>query len=200
MIVDSGKQKELIERMKQGERSAFDEMVEIYKMKGFSIAYNMVGNCEDARDILQEAFVKVYLNIKGFRENAQFSTWFYRIVVNCCLDFLRKRQRANRVFAEPLIDEEGQVRELEVADTTFDPARMAMAGEISRNLEFCIAALSERQRICFVLKHQNGLSIEEIAQAIKCNPATVKVHLFRAVSNLRKSLPRYIAQEGGNRC
>lgn len=178
--------------MKQGERSAFDEMVEIYKMKGFSITFNMVGNCEDARDILQEAFVKVYLNIKGFRESAQFSTWFYRIVVNCCLDFLRKRQRTNRVFTEPLVDEDGQEKELEVADFSFSPARMVIADELRRNLESCIAELSEKQRTCFVLKHQNGLSIEEIAQVIKCNPATVKVHLFRAVNNLRKSLSKYM--------
>lgn len=200
MIVDSGRQKELISRMKQGERTAFDEMVEIYKMKGFSIAFNMVGNCEDARDVLQEAFVKVYLNIKGFRENAQFSTWFYRIVVNCCFDFLRKRQKMNRVFTEPLAGEDGQEKEPEIPDSSFDPAKTVMAKELSRNLDLCIANLSEKQRTCFVLKHQNGLSAQEISQVIKCNPATVKVHLFRAVNNLRKSLSKYIVQEGGLRC
>jgi RNA polymerase sigma-70 factor (ECF subfamily) len=72
----------LIERIKQGDRASFDVLVSLYQQKGLEIAYNIVGNLEDAKDVLQEAFVKVYLNIKGFQEKAKFSTWFYRIVVN----------------------------------------------------------------------------------------------------------------------
>lgn len=191
MVINFDKQKELILRLKQGERSAFDELVEIYKMKGFAIAFNMVGNVEDAKDILQETFIKIYTNIKYFQEKSQFSTWFYRIVVNCSLDFLRKRKRISHIFVESIIDEEGKEKEPEVPDTSYEPARIAMRNELSGKLEESIAKLPEKQRISFVLKHQNGLSTQEISKIIKCNPQTVKVHLFRAVNNLRKSLSKY---------
>jgi RNA polymerase sigma-70 factor, ECF subfamily len=191
MVINSDKQKELIARLKLGERSAFDELVQIYKTKGFCIAFNMLGNWEDAKDVLQDTFVKVYLNIRSFREKSQFSTWFYRVAVNCCLDFLRKRKKISGFFTDSLMIKDGEEKELQIPDTTFDPARMVMIRELNRNLESCIANLSEKQRICFVLKHQNGLTVQEISQITRCSPATVKVHLFRAVCNLRKSLSKY---------
>ncbi len=192
VVANIDKETVLIQRIKQGERASFDALVSLYQQKGLGIAYNMVGNLEDAKDVLQEAFVKVYLNIKGFQERAQFSTWFYRIVVNCSLDLLRKKKRLNRIFIDSIIDEDGREKKLDVADSRLEPARMAIERELGRNLEDNIAKLSEKQRACFVLKHQNGLSIEEISQILKCNPATVKVHLFRAVGNLRKSLSKYM--------
>lgn len=97
---------DLIEHIKQGERASFDKLVSLYQQRGLSIAYNMVGNLEDAKDVLQEAFVKVYLNIKGFQGKSSFSTWFYRIIVNCCLDSLRKRKRSKVVFNDTLQDED----------------------------------------------------------------------------------------------
>ena len=184
--VDSEREKALIERLRQGERPAFDALVEMYRNRGLNIAYSLVGNLEDAKDVLQEAFIKVYLNIKNFREESQFSTWFYRIVVNCGQDFLRKRKKTNRVFTQPLTDEEG--KEQEVPDLRYGPIQVLTSEELSRNLDNCIAALPEKQRTCFILKHQNGLTNHEIARVIGCELATVKVHLFRAVKNLQDKL------------
>lgn len=184
----------LIENVKKGERASFDSLVKLYQQKGISIAYNVVGNLEDAKDVLQEVFVKVYMNIKNFRYQSKFSTWFYRIVINCSLDFLRKRKRAGRVFSDTFIDSDGNEKEIEVADTKFEPARIVINAELSRNLEACIDNLSEKQKICFILKHQNGLKIEEISEVLNCNPSTVKVHLFRAVENLRQSLAGYLTE------
>jgi RNA polymerase sigma-70 factor (ECF subfamily) len=185
----------LIERVKQGERAGFDSLVRIYRQRGLNVAYNMVGNLDDAKDVLQEAFIKVYLHIKNFREKSRFSTWFYRIVVNCSLDFLRKRKKIYRMFLDPLEDEDGDAEDLQISDTSFEPSRVAMASELNRNLEVCIAELSEKQNLCFVLRHQNGLSIEEISKVLEMNPATVKVHLFRAIGNLRKRLAGYVESE-----
>lgn len=182
----------LIERIKQGERSSFDNLVTLYQQRGLNIAYNLVGNLEDAKDVLQEAFIKVYLNIKDFQGKSQFSTWFYRIVVNCALDFLRKRKKTKVVFTETFQDEEGKEERIEVADSRFESARVVLSKELSLNLDNCIAQLPEKQRICFVLKHQNGLSTFEIAQILKCRPSTVKVHIFRAIRNLQKSLSVYL--------
>ena len=188
---DASNEMVLIERIKQGERLGFDRLVSLYQQRGLNIAYNLVGNLEDSRDVLQEAFIKVYLNIEDFRGKSQFYTWFYRIVVNCALDLLRKKKKMSCVFTESHIDEEGQEKEVQIPDTRFDPAKIAQAREFQFNLDNCIANLPEKQRTCFVLKHKNGLSTSEIAQVLKCNPSTVKVHLFRAIKNLQKSLSIY---------
>ncbi|MEW6101894.1 MAG: RNA polymerase sigma factor [Candidatus Omnitrophota bacterium] len=182
----------LIERIKQGERSGFDALVRLYQQKGLNIAYGLVGNIEDAKDILQEAFVKLYLNIAYFQARSKFYTWFYRIVVNCSLDFLRRKKRVFPLFVRAA-DDEGEGREIEIPDSRFEPAKMAMNKELGRTLDNCIASLPRMQKTCFVLRHQNGLSTHEIAQVLKCRPATVKVHIFRAMNNLRKKLSGFLA-------
>lgn len=181
----------LIEEISKGDRASFDQLVNLYRDKGISIAYNIVGNLEDAKDVLQEVFVKVYLNIKSFRRESKFSTWFYRIVVNSSLDFLRQRKKLTKVWTESLSDEEG--RQLEVEDLRFEPAKMLINQELSGKLDSCIEILTEKQRVCFTLKYRNGLTSSEIAGILKCANSTVKVHLFRAVRVLQDKLAAYIA-------
>lgn len=187
----------LIENVKSGQRSSFDALVNLYQQRGLGIAYNMVGNAEDARDVLQEAFVKMYVHLKHFEGRSKFSTWFYRIVVNCALDFLRRRKRAARVFVDIADGHDEGKSPLEVADVSFEPRRISEAKEFAHTVDECIAKLSKMQKSCFILKHQNKLTISEIAEMLKCNPSTVKVHLFRAVENLRKHLACYLKAEGG---
>ena len=190
MAIDIDKEKALIACVKQNDRAAFDELVKMHRGKGFAIAYNILGNFEDAKDVLQEAFIKVYLNIKTFKQEAKFSTWFYRILVNCSWDFLRKRKRVDKLFILPLTDEQGTERD--IPDFQFEPAKLIINKELSRNLDIAIASLPERQRLCFVLKHQNGLSNQEIAKVLRCSLSTVKVHLFRAVRALQDKLSTYL--------
>lgn len=191
----------LIEDVKCGKRSSFDILVSLYQQRCLGIAYNLARNLEDAKDILQESFIKMYLNIKGFQGRSRFSTWFYRIVVNCALDFLRKRKRAGRIFVEIRGDDrEGKKAGLEVPDLSFEPRMAEMDREFAEELEECIARLSKMQKLCFVLKHQDSLTVREISGVLKCSPSTVKVHIFRAVENLRRSLTPYLKAEGGFQC
>lgn len=190
---DRTSEEDLIEHIRQGERASFDTLVSLYQQKGLSIAYNLVGNLEDAQDVLQEAFIKVYLNIKDFQGRSLFFTWFYRIVINCALDLLRKKKKMSRVFTEPIIKEKKQ-EEIQIPDRRFEPLSVALQHELRNSLDNCIAKLPEKQKLCFILKHQNGLSVEEISQVIKCSPSTVKVHLFRAIRNLEKGLAKYMTQ------
>lgn len=189
----------LVEEVKSGRRARFDILVGLYQQRSFGIAYNLIGNVEDARDVLQEAFIKAYLHIREFEGKSRFSTWFYRILINCVFDFLRRRKRESRIFQKAL---EGEDRKdnVDVADVHSEPRRAGMAKEFAQKLDECIARLSKMQRACFVLKHQNSLSIQEISETLKCNPATVKVHIFRAVGNLRKHLAEYFKIEGGLKC
>lgn len=183
--LDGEKERILIARLKNEDSSAFDELVLAYQRKGFSIAYNLAGNCEDAKDILQEAFIKVYCNIKSFNEEARFFTWFYRIVVNCALDFMRKRKRIFNVFREPVSEEEFIK---EPVDMSSGPQERAINDELSQKLEDCIAQLPEKQKACLLLKHRSGLKNQEIAEVLGCKLSTVKVHLFRAVNTLESKV------------
>ncbi len=191
MAIDSDMQKEreLIERVKRGERSAFDALVDIYRDRGFAIAYGLVRNHEDAKDVLQEGFIRVYLNIKSFRSEAKFATWFYRILVNAAIDFLRRRNRKESVFMHVLLDEYGGT--IDAPDQHSEPRQIIQAREFTADLEHCLSALPEKQRICFILKHQNGLDNKQISRITGCGLSTIKVHLFRAARRLRRILFYY---------
>lgn len=180
---------ELIAQLRQGSRPAFDALVEMYKNKGFAICYNLLGNIEDTKDVLQEVFLKVYFNIQKFREESNFSTWFYRIAVNCSLDFLRRQKKAKKMFVPTAQNQEE--REGDFPDTRYTPAKVLTSEETAKMLDDYIGRLPERQRLCFILKHQNGLKAGEIACVLGCSIPTVKVHLFRAVKFLQNKIARY---------
>lgn len=181
----------LVQRLQEGERSCFDQLVALYQRRGLSIAYHIVGNLEDARDVLQEAFVKVYMHISTFQKKSKFSTWFYRIVVNTGLDMLRKRKKTQPLVVGSFSADDAE-RALDIPDSRFAPDKAALSKEFNLILESRIAALPERQRVCFVLKHQNGMSTQEIAQMLEVSAATVKVHVFRALEALRVGLSSYM--------
>lgn len=181
----------LIENVRNGERASFDALVKLYRQKGFNIAYGMIGNLEDVKDVLQEAFIKVYLNINSFQGQAKFSTWFYRIVINCSLDFLRRHKSRNKVFTQIMVDDEG--KDLgEPVDNRFHPGKVSLNNELAVMLDDCIDSLPGQQKACFVLKHKNGLRVREISEILKCSESTVKVHLFRAVRTLQYKLEPYL--------
>ncbi len=189
---------QLIEKVKKGERSAFDSLVDKYKEKAFALAFNMVGNYEDAKDVLQEAFVRAYVNIKDFRGDSNFYTWFYRILVNLCRDFLRRRATVKRVFVSPQMAEGEGERNIEVADERPNPLETTLNEEVKQMIDEAIDLLPEKQRMVFILKHIQGLKLSEIAVMLNCRESTAKVHLFRAMRNLQKSLSPYLLTAGGN--
>ncbi len=187
---DAQLEPQLVERAKSGERAAFDSLIEIYKGKAFALSFSITGNYEDARDILQEAFVKAYVNIRNFRGGAGFYTWFYRILVNLCRDFLRKRQAKRRFLTEWEDRDEGT---LEVIDVKPDPSETILNKEIRQMLDKAIDLLPEKQKMAFILKHIQGMKIGEVAAVLNCKQSTAKVHLFRSEKALRKTLSPYIS-------
>ena len=175
-IVESG----LIEQVKRGDQRAFQELFRPFKNKAFGLCFSLVGNTEDARDVLQEVLIKVYKNIRHFRGNSSFYTWFYAIVVNTARDFLRKKKNQQSRLNE------------DIADLGANPAGPVLNEELKGLLERSLSTLAERQRLSFVMRHVHGMKIEQIARILHCRPATVKVHLFRAVRNLQKKLMPYL--------
>lgn len=186
---------ELVALAQRGNRRAFEMLIERYKQKAYRIAFDFTRDREEAKDLSQEAFLRAFMHMKGFDRQSSFYTWFYRILVNICIDH---RRRGKKVAWEPF--EEGTEISVEgdgMAGASSRPDQEAMAGELSRRVDAALASLSANQRTAFILKNHQGLSIREIAQVMKAAEGTVKVHLHRAVAALRLSLAEFVNGELG---
>ncbi|MGA3328731.1 MAG: sigma-70 family RNA polymerase sigma factor [Terriglobia bacterium] len=179
----------LIRRAQEGDRSAFDALIRLYDQNVLRLALQVVGSPEEARDLYQEAFLKVYRSIHQFRLEAKFSTWLYRVVMNVCLDHLR-RQKTRKEVAVPQ-PEDGQPEFLQTVPDdrpTLDPERATHSREISRRIQAALEGLNPRERLVFELKHYQGLRLRAIGEICKTSEQTVKNCLFRATQKLRTEL------------
>lgn len=181
---------ELVALAQKGERQAFEELVERYKQKAYRIAFDFTRDREEAKDLSQEAFLRAFTHLKGFDLRAGFYTWFYRILVNVCLDYRRRR---GRVVWESLDQKANGVDDGPgVASELATPDQEAISGEISRRVGEALQALPAKQRTAFILKNHQGLSIQQIAEVMQTAEGTVKAHLHRAVTALRQRLAEFI--------
>jgi RNA polymerase sigma-70 factor (ECF subfamily) len=180
---------ELVGLAQQGDRRAFEELVERHKQKAYYIAFDFSRDREDAKDLSQEAFLKAFTNLKNFDGRSSFYTWFYRILVNLCLDFKRRQKRTpTDSFDETL---ESPMESSYEPQKPPAPDQQVLAGQFSRRIGEALEALPARQSTAFILKNHQGLSIKEIADLMETAEGTVKVHLHRAVTALRRSLAEF---------
>lgn len=152
----------------------------------YRVAYQFAGNHYDAEDIAQEVFIKVYRSLDKFRQDAQLSSWMYRIVMNACIDHRRRQSPAG---SAPF-GEEAEHKLLNTPEETPDPENRAYAGELGQVLEAEINRLPQGQRIVFIMRHHQGLKLGEIADALGLAEGTVKRQLHAAVHRLRHALTR----------
>jgi len=177
---------QLVTLAQKGERQAFEALVERYKQKAYRIAFHFTRDREEAKDLSQEAFLRAFTHLNGFDRRAGFYTWFYRILVNLCLD---QRRRRGRVAWEPLDEEAASVgAEKEIMGATSSKDREVMAKEVSNQVGAALETLPPKQRTAFLLRNHQDLSIREIAKVMRTAEGTVKVHLHRAVIALRQRL------------
>jgi len=191
--------KELIARAQRDDPWAIEEFVCRYQQKAYAIAYHMCsGDREEAQDLTQEAFLRVFQNIKKFRGDSSLYTWFYRIVVNTCLDGRRRRRRWERIFSRwrPGHREGEPSREVfeEQPDMVEgnNPMAVLSGKKLTQEIRKALMSLPERQRVAFQLKVFQGMSIREIAQVMESAEGTVKTHLFRATHSLRTVLKDWV--------
>jgi RNA polymerase sigma-70 factor (ECF subfamily) len=184
----------LVAEAQTGNRAAFEELVRRYDRDVLRLALNLMKRPEDARDVYQEAFLKVYRNLHRFRFECSFYTWLYRIVTNVCLDHLRRRQarpedQAPEVSTghhdEGITDFFERQREHR---PTLDPERTMMGKEIKFRIARAMERLSPRERIVFEMKHYQGLKLRAIGDVLGTTEETVKNSLFRATRKLRIEL------------
>ncbi len=185
----------LILEAQGGSRAAFEELVHRYDRDVLRLALNLMRRPEDARDVYQEAFLKLYKNIHRFRFECSFYTWLYRIVTNVCLDHLRRRQSR----PEDQAPESAAGSNEDTAATDFferqqegrasaDPERRLMGKEIGSRIAVAMKQLSPRERVVFEMKHYHGLKLRAIGDALGTTEETVKNSLFRATRKLRTQL------------
>lgn len=179
---------ELIERCKNGDRDAFNELVEQYQGQIINIAYGMLSDREDAYDAAQETFVKIYRNIGGFKGKSSLSTWIYRIVANVCNDMLRKRQRSAAVVSISNTVSDDDDREMDITDDAPTPEELLELSEEQRAVRIAISELGAEHREIITLSDIEQLSYEEISGILKCPIGTVKSRLNRARTALKKKL------------
>jgi RNA polymerase sigma-70 factor (ECF subfamily) len=184
----------LVAEAQAGSRAAFEELVHRYDRDVLRLALNLMKRPEDARDVYQEAFLKVYRNLHRFRFECSFYTWLYRIVTNVCLDQLRRRQARpedqapesnNGNHEEGITDFFERQREYR---PTLDPERQLFGKEIQARIASAMERLSPRERVVFELKHYQGLKLRAIGDALGTTEETVKNSLFRATRKLRSQL------------
>lgn len=169
-----------------GDRDAFRVVVERHSHSLFRLAFRMTGNEQDAEDVVQETFLRAYRRLDRFESRSSFSTWIYRIAVNCSLDYSRKRRQEeeSRVTPEP----EAPDPVLSLPSTNPSADRLMMSAEVREKVEATMSTLSEKERAAFVLRHFEGLSIEEVARTMGLRANAAKNNIFRAVQKLRRAL------------
>jgi RNA polymerase sigma-70 factor (ECF subfamily) len=177
---------ELVALCQQGQSEYFEQLVRRYMEKAFHIAFDFTRDAETAKDLSQDAFLRAFSNIRQFDGRSSFYTWFYRIVVNLCLDHARRHGRVAWESLDKLTETTGESPQL--ADTSFLPEQEAIAGEAKRRANQTLETMPKKQRTAFLLRNHQGLSIADIAKVMKTTEGTVRVYLHRAVAALRQSL------------
>lgn len=174
----------LIERFKNGENSVFDEIVRRHHKQVYNLAYNLTQNCEDARDISQEVFIKVYRSLKKIRKISAFNLWLKRVTLNACTDYLR--QKPNEKIIEDTLYIEKYYSNGDIPDGLVETL------ELNLMISKAVNRLPKKQRKVFILRHYNDMPLREIASILNCSLGTVKAHLFRAKNRLRDILSPYL--------
>ena len=182
---------ELIRAAQQGDKAAFEELVRLYDQPVLRLALHLTGSEAEAQDIYQEAFLKAYRNLSGFRFECSFYTWIYRIVSNLCMDHLRRKQ-VRKEDSPVRTDEDGT--EFSLLDQVPDeragasPELDLMRRELGKRIAKALTVLNPRERMVFEMKHYQGLKLRTIGEALGTTEETAKNTLFRATQKLRAAL------------
>lgn len=189
---------ELVARAQDGDQTAFESLVRQYQGKAYAIAYNMCsGDSEEARELTQEAFLRAFRSLKNFRGKASFYTWFYRILINTCLDSRRRRSRWEGIFSFWRRDKHEKASSDEIDAEYPDPKEHSNPmdalnnKQLAQEIRQALASLPEKQRVVFQLKVLHGMRIREIAKIMGSAEGTVKSHLFRATLFMREALKEW---------
>jgi RNA polymerase sigma-70 factor, ECF subfamily len=184
----------LIRAAQHGDSEAFEQLVRSYDQNVLRMALNLLHSEEDARDVYQEAFLRVYRNLPRFRFDCSFSTWLYRIVANLCLDQIRKR-KVRKEEPAAVSTEGGEVDRFQfVAEerADVDPQRQLLSGEVNTRIQEVLRRLTPRERLVFEMRHFQGMRLRSIGEALGVTEEAAKNCLFRATQKMRAALGEFV--------
>jgi RNA polymerase sigma-70 factor, ECF subfamily len=176
-----------VEAAKRGDREAFRTLFERYHRRAYALALGVVRHQDDALDVVQDAFIKAHKYLDKFEGNSSFYTWLYRIVMNLAIDHIRKHRRVRPVeLDEQRLEDDGDG--LQPTLLGGNPGRALMDKEIRQRIDIALGELSENHRSVLVMRELEGLSYEEMAQAMGCSKGTIMSRLFHARKNMQRRL------------
>lgn len=181
---------ELCSRVAARDDTAFESLVERYQARAYRLAYSVLGSEADARDVSQDAFIKLFESAGKFSGRSQFSTWFYRIVVNLCIDHKRHYRWWSKIVPLRGSLPEGDEAGVEPVSSEPGPEAEVMRHETATELAAAFVHLSPNQRVAVLLQVQDGLSSREIAEVLRCSESTARVHIHRGLAALKKLLKK----------
>lgn len=181
--------RDLVEAARRGDREAFRTLFERYHRRAYALAFGVVRHPDDALDVVQDAFIKAHKYLDKFEGNSSFYTWLYRIVMNLAIDHIRKHRRVRPVeLDEQRLADDGADEGLLPKLLGSNPGRALMDKEIRGRIDAALGELSENHRAVLVMRELEGLSYEEMAQAMGCSKGTIMSRLFHARKNMQRQL------------
>jgi RNA polymerase sigma-70 factor, ECF subfamily len=192
---DNNKQTVELTALQRGDRGAFALMVDANSDQIYRLALKMLGDEQDAEDVLQETFIKAFKNIQRFEGRSKLSTWLYRIAVNESLMILRKRKGITVDIDQDFETDDGELMPRQITDWCCLPEKELMSAETRQAIDQAIKTLSDTNRAAFLLRDVEGLSTHEAAEVLNISESALKVRLMRARMALRESLTDYFADK-----
>lgn len=176
-------EKKLIEQAIDGDPAAFNRLMEMHEKRMYAVALRMFGNREDAQDCLQEAMLRVYRSIGGFKAQSSFGTWVYRITMNTCLDEIRRKKNKQNTSLDGMLD-----LGWSPADDSAAPEKQVIQKELKKRINQCIGELPEDMRSPIIMRDIHGYSYDEIAEMLNVNVGTIKSRISRGREKLREKM------------
>jgi RNA polymerase sigma-70 factor (ECF subfamily) len=178
---------ELVAKSIGGDSNSFNELVLRWERPIYALAYRTIGREEDARDVCQETFLRAFRALPGFRGQAKFSSWLYRIALNLCRDWMRRERRTPTVQPPEDVDLMEMAAATEPSESIED---LVARKDLTRAVERAMTLLPEEQRTAIILKEYHGLTFQEIAELVGCPLSTVKTRLYQGLVVLRRELAK----------
>lgn len=186
---------QIVKRAQDGDQDAFQELVERYQRKVYSICYGMLKNKQDSLDVSQEVFIKVYRYLDNFNRNSSFYTWLYRITVNKCIDYIRKQNRRSEVDYDDTIQRNTEVEgddNIMPSTLGLQPDRVYGRKELREKMLEALDTLTEKHRTILILREVEGLSYDEMADVLDISKGTVMSRLYHARRYFQEAIEEYL--------
>ena len=177
---------ELIKKAKAGDQGSFEALILSCKEKAYNIALRYMNNEEDALDVMQESFLKIFRHLSKFNEQSRFDTWVYRIVVNVCNDMLRKNKKTNQITTVHKNENDEEIT-FDIADNSSEPDKLLEKKEESSYILRCLNKLNNDHREVLILRDIKGFSYDEISEILECSVGTVKSKISRARQKFKET-------------